>query len=361
MCSFPKATTPNSPISPNDGPLSKSHFLYDDDAIDEKSNPNLAIISVLHRVGFDHCSKISDSLQGSVWRATRTSPKGETKRFVIKATSQFLYTHSQGIVNGKSYAIKEDILLEQSILKYLTQDDDCPASIVQWHQFFKSDTDLFLVMEDAGSSLFDFVQKAHNLIRTKKIDIAHWHHVCHLILQQMIECIDYIHSKKVAHFDISLENWLINDVEIDVTHVNGCDRITFVLDDLQVKLCDFGLAQIFTNSSFLSTKYCGKDGYKSPKIVRKNKFNAKSNDIWCIGVCMFALCTGIAPWSIASTSDANFAFVQNHGLRSVLRHWKALYTVDEVMYNVIEAILQPEEDRVNVGQIKRYLSVQMKL
>merc|ERR1712113_1368810 len=103
-----------------------------------------------------------------------------------------------------------------SILKYLTQRKECPASIVKYLGFYKSRKYYFLIMEDGGSCLFDFVQKAHSLIADGIVDIDHWQNVSQIILKQMIECIDYIHSKNVAHFDISLENFLISDVEIEV-------------------------------------------------------------------------------------------------------------------------------------------------
>ena len=71
-------------------------------------------------------------------------------------------------------------------------------------------------MEDGGGSLFNFVTKAHNLIQTGSIEISEWHKTVKVIFKQMIECIKYIHSKGVCHYDISLENWLINDVGVDV-------------------------------------------------------------------------------------------------------------------------------------------------
>ena len=65
-------------------------------------------------------------------------------------------------------------------------------------------------MEDGGSTLFDFVESAHKLIRANQIDIAHWKKVVRVIFKQMVKAIAYIHSLNIAHFDISLENWLIN-------------------------------------------------------------------------------------------------------------------------------------------------------
>ena len=56
-----------------------------------------------------------------------------------------------------------------------------------------------------------------------------------------------------------------------------------------------GLAKYFQqNEDCLSNKYCGKRNYKSPEIVsKKKKFDAKMNDIWCLGVTLFMISTGI--------------------------------------------------------------------
>eukprot|EP00488_Nonionellina_sp_1-RS-2012_P002384 TRINITY_DN4550_c0_g1_i1.p1 TRINITY_DN4550_c0_g1~~TRINITY_DN4550_c0_g1_i1.p1 ORF type:complete len:179 (-),score=46.02 TRINITY_DN4550_c0_g1_i1:454-990(-) len=178
----------------------------------------------------------------------------------------------------------------------------------------------------------------------------------------MIECIDYIHSKNVAHFDISLENWLINDVEVDVHRTaNGKESVQFVLDNIQVKLCDFGLAKIFTKKSFLSNKHCGKTGYKSPEInAKKRGFNAGANDLWCIGICLFMLCTGIAPWGKAHSSDKNYAFIRKYGIYDALKVWGVSKYIHRNMLPLIDAMLRFENDRVNLKQTKLYLSSRFK-
>merc|ERR1712099_211166 len=103
-------------------------------------------------------------------------------------------------------------------------------------------------MEDGGVPLFEFITNAHNLISQGKIEIADWQKVVNIIFKQMVECIEYLHSKNVCHFDVSLENFLINDVEIEI-EVHGDDhKIRFLTDDIQIKLCDFGLAELFTKS-----------------------------------------------------------------------------------------------------------------
>ena len=67
-------------------------------------------------------------------------------------------------------------------------------------------------MEHGGFSLFDFVKKMHKFIEMDKMDIDECKSISRIIFKQMIEAIDYIHSLNIAHMDISLENWLINDL-----------------------------------------------------------------------------------------------------------------------------------------------------
>eukprot|EP01084_Bolivina_argentea_P027753 51554_1 len=237
------------------------------------------IIRIMRKAGFSSANKIADTLQGSVWSAI-TSQTGE--QVVIKVTNQFMHKNHMAIVGDKTYNVEEDILLEQSLLKYLTQIETCPESIVKFKRFFKSNTEYFLVMEHGGSSLFDFIMNAHKYIKCGKVDVSHWQQVVNEIYKQMVECIDYLHSKSVCHFDISLENFLINDVKIQVDTCANYEKITFDINNIKIKLCDFGLAQLFTRKKSKSAKFVGKEIYKSPEVyVEKKKFEPQSNDIWC--------------------------------------------------------------------------------
>eukprot|EP01084_Bolivina_argentea_P179734 310554_1 len=141
--------------------------------------PNIAISvpynpSKIHRIfkkiGFTNAKKITDTLQGSIWRVYKTaSEPGESTNFVIKITNKCLHKYSIGIVGNSTYSVSEDILAEQCILKYLTLQNQCPKSIVKFHRFCKTSSDYFLIMEDGGTCLFDFVREAHDLLRGKKL------------------------------------------------------------------------------------------------------------------------------------------------------------------------------------------------
>ena len=199
------------------------------------------------------------------------------------------------IIGAKQYKVNEDVLKEIAILKYLMDDQNCPKSIVKYVESFKGSVNFlnlfiihriyfpffslffcdfsklhyYLVMEDGGFSLFEFVVKVHRLIRMGKLHISEWQRIAKIIFKQMIQAIEYIHSKGVCHFDISLENFILNDIDVVLVTTPTEETIKFVATDtsgIDVKLCDFGLAEIFSadktdkncNSKWLSNKYCGK-------------------------------------------------------------------------------------------------------
>merc|ERR1712228_158989 len=259
-------------------------------------------------------------------------------------------------VDGILYKVPENILKEQCILKYLTQHKKCPNSIAKFERFFRTRSSYYLQMEDGGVSLFNFVQKAHRSIKAGEIELSEWHKVVRALLQQMIECLEYIHSMNIVHFDISLENWLINDVQVEVDeYMDGAVKLRFVTDDIQIKLCDFGLAELFTKSECLTNKWCGKRNYKSPEVAMKKKhFDAKKNDIWCFGICLFIISVGCHPFDIAHESDEIFSYVFEHSIVDLLRKWNMIHFVDPTLVWLFHSIFQFEQDRISLQKIKKY-------
>ena len=217
-------------------------------------------------------------------------------------------------------------------------------------------------MEDGGNSLFSFIQKVHSIIQSGNLEISHWNKVLKIIFKQMIECIEYVHSQNICHMDISLENFLINDLDVYYSR-NG--KLKFCCDNIQVKLCDFGLAERFrpkltvdprTDDSipdFQSNKYCGKMNYKSPEVAhKKRRFNAKSNDIWCLGVCLFMMIIGSAPWHKTHKTDKCFMKIMNGQMINLLTMWKRIDYINKEQLSLIQSIFEYENKRCDMEQIK---------
>ena len=151
-----------------------------------------------------------------------------------------------------------------------------------------------MLLEDGGYPLFDFVVKAHRLIAIGHLSVADWIKMVKVIFRQIIECVEYLHQHGVIHFDLSLENMLINDVQVDVMDKGEITQMSIRYETAQIKVVDFGLAEKFGDTvDFSSNKYCGKTRYQSPEITKqKAMFDAKSNDVWCMGVTLFMLVVG---------------------------------------------------------------------
>eukprot|EP01083_Nonionella_stella_P170020 577762_1 len=316
------------------------------------SMPNESVHNAFKHAPFELVNpvKLADTLQGSIWRAT-TSPSCTV---VLKLTNREHHMNSTATCNNTLYHnIKENIVLEQSILKYVTQDTDCPQSIAKFVAFFQTDDLFVLIQEDGGYPLFNFVTTAHHLIRTGQIDIDHWKKVVKVIFIQMIDCLGFIHSKGVTHHDISLENFVLNDVNVQVNEEDG--TMKFIVDEIRIKLCDFGLAEYHNTSQCLSVKHCGKKQYYSPEVMNlKERFNAKRNDIWGIGVCLFVLLFGCPPWRAARVNDDAYNCIMNGHILKLLEAWNLSTYVDTYIIDLFHSIFKGEEQRMNLFEMKQH-------
>ena len=93
---------------------------------------------------------------------------------------------------------------------------------------------------------------------------------------QLINAIEYLHSKGIAHRDLKPENILLGENHI-------------------IKLIDFGLSNYFDGIQKLETP-CGSPCYASPEMVGGNKYNGFFIDVWATGIILFAMLCGYLPF-----------------------------------------------------------------
>merc|ERR1712154_641183 len=211
------------------------------------------------------------------------------------------------------------IIKEKDILKYLSSKKRKQCDhIVQYLDFFKSNSRYYLIMEHGGHMLFDFVVRVHRYIQSKKLDIVEWHKLI---------------------------------------------KIKFVSDNIVVKLCDFGLAERNfddqKNEEYVdyvhekSTKFCGKPNYKSPECTSKQPFNAKANDVWCVGVVLFMMLIGGNMVNKATMNDKAFEQIINGHIDQLLIKWKRIQYVDRELIDLFNKIFVFEHKRINI-QIQQH-------
>uniref|UniRef100_A0A7N0TZQ8 non-specific serine/threonine protein kinase n=1 Tax=Kalanchoe fedtschenkoi TaxID=63787 RepID=A0A7N0TZQ8_KALFE len=85
-----------------------------------------------------------------------------------------------------------------------------------------------------------------------------------------------MHRMKIVHRDLKSANCLVNK-------------------HWTVKLCDFGLSKIMTETSLRDSCSAGTPEWMAPELIRKEPFTEKC-DIFSLGVIMWELCTLNKPW-----------------------------------------------------------------
>ncbi|XP_042412219.1 CBL-interacting protein kinase 23-like isoform X3 [Zingiber officinale] len=137
-------------------------------------------------------------------------------------------------------------------------------------QVIASKTKIYLVLEFVdGGELFDKIARRGKL---KEEEARKY-------FQQLINAVDYCHSRGVFHRDLKPENLLLD--------TNGV-----------LKISDFGLSalpqQVHENGLLYTT--CGTPNYVAPEVIRDKGYDGAKADIWSCGVILFILMAGYLPF-----------------------------------------------------------------
>ena len=95
------------------------------------------------------------------------------------------------------------------------------------------------------------------------------------IIKQVLDAVNYMHQQGVVHRDIKDENVLIDK-------------------ENRIKIIDFGSAAFIDMGPFDS--YQGTSHFEAPEIVRTEIYSGPPQDIWQIGVLLYMLLHGRAPF-----------------------------------------------------------------
>lgn len=184
-----------------------------------------------------------------------------------------------GSVKGEEIAVKEIPKSKQATreLKALMH-AQVHKNVITLLGYKDTQCHLLIAMEKSTTDLY-------NLIVEAPLDEEH----CIRCFRQMLHGISFIHSKRIVHRDIKLENWVL------------CGRA------YTPKLIDFGLAHCFSTKecSILNT-FVGSKAYCCPRIIKRIPYDGFKCDVWSMGVCLFSMVAGFFPYEVASDEDWRF-------------------------------------------------------
>ncbi|KAB1222688.1 CBL-interacting serine/threonine-protein kinase 23 [Morella rubra] len=143
-------------------------------------------------------------------------------------------------------------------------------NVIRMYEVMASKTKIYIVLEFVtGGELFDKIASKGRL----KEDEARKY------FQQLINAVDYCHSRGVFHRDLKPENLLL-----DATGV--------------LKVSDFGLSalpQQVREDGLLHTT-CGTPNYVAPEVINNKGYDGAKADLWSCGVILFVLMAGYLPF-----------------------------------------------------------------
>ncbi|KAF8398136.1 hypothetical protein HHK36_017062 [Tetracentron sinense] len=143
-------------------------------------------------------------------------------------------------------------------------------NVIRLYEVMGSKTKIFIVLEFVtGGELFD---KIVNHGRMREDESRRY-------FQQLINAVDYCHSRGVYHRDLKPENLLLDAFG-------------------SLKVSDFGLSalsQQVRDDGLLHTT-CGTPNYVAPEVLNDKGYDGATADLWSCGVILFVLLAGYLPF-----------------------------------------------------------------
>ncbi|CAI8001946.1 Serine/threonine-protein kinase Chk1 [Geodia barretti] len=245
---------------------------------------------------------------------------GEVKLAVCKESGDCVAVKIVTVDGGKEGLTHESLRKEVCILKMLRH-----TNVIKFFGQRTQGSTYYLLLEYAdGGELFDRIEP----------DLGMEPGLAHHFFLQLLNGVEYLHSRGVAHRDIKPENILLDGVDT-------------------VKISDFGLSTVFRHmgKERKLSRRCGTPPYIAPEVHAGLDYSAEPADIWSCGIVLVAMLAGELPWDAPTSGCAeycewcaqNFFFppwtkISNEPLallKKVLRHAPSKrYTMDQIKSHV---------------------------
>ncbi|KAF5303916.1 hypothetical protein FQA39_LY01701 [Lamprigera yunnana] len=187
------------------------------------------------------------------------------------------------VFTGEKVAVKviDKSKLDEVSKAHLFQEVRCMKlvqhpNVVRLYEVIDTATKLYLILElGDGGDLYDYIMR-HDAGLSEQVARDYF--------RQIVKAISYCHRLHVVHRDLKPEN------------------VVFFEKLGVVKLTDFGFSNKFFPGQKLETS-CGSLAYSAPEILLGDSYDAPAVDVWSLGVILYMLVCGQAPFQEANDSE----------------------------------------------------------
>lgn len=251
--------------------------------------------------------KVSNLGKGAYGLVFRVKYKANSREFAMKVISKQTISNLRMIDQLKN---------EFNILRKLNHEN-----IIKLNGYFEDDRNIYFILELADD---DHLYAKLNKVEKFTEDVAAQY------LFQMLKAVNYLHTQDppIIHRDIKPENILF---------VGGV-----------LKLADFGWSNMKVNAA--RNTYCGTPDYLAPEMVLEKPHTEKL-DVWTLGVLLFELVTGRAPFTPTSNLKDRKAVQRELSKNIIDVKMKIPSHVSKECSDLIKKLLQREsKNRPSCGE-----------
>ena len=244
FCGYVEGTKPKQPHYLTPGTILANHFI---------------VGNAIGFGGFGITYKCFDTTLGVVVAVKEFYPAGLVNRAPGECSVGLLSGDKQ---NQYQAQLKRFLMEAQSIAQFGKAKD-----IVNVYDFFEANNTAYIIMEYVdGVLLKDYLERQGRMEPEVALNVIH----------PIIEAVKKIHAKGSIHRDISPDN-------------------IFISDERNVKIFDFGAAQLNDSSEGMAGEKIIKVGYSAPEQYRDKSKQGFFTDIYSVGAILYQMVTGIKP------------------------------------------------------------------
>lgn len=283
------------------------------------------------------------SLRDTLFGKIRYGKNIETDEWVI--IKECAKENIRRKVSIHGHPVAEDVEAEMKIHQYLSSMPDRSPYVLRFLDVVADKDFVYLVLEYCErGDLYTFVQargmnKGMELV-AEAGNISRKEYDAKVYMRQMFEGVAWMHSKGVAHRDLSLENLLLDK-------------------NNTIRIIDFGVSKMYDVVDAQGNRdwrtpagRIGKTGYMSPEVFNGLGYDGTAADIWSCGVICFIMLIGAPPYELASNGDPRFKMIfTERNLLGLATHWGVRKHYSDQSLAFLQGLLLPEDDRFNIEQI----------